>query len=146
VHWYRKVVSRVFRFFRVGAPRSLDCLSWFHSFIARVDFQSHPPGLPTFLQELFSRPGEPSGACVRSIELRLNSIYPAARLLANSGSNRVPLLSMAQRRIRIELHRLTSERVRAALSRAGAALNLLECGCSSSPNKHHILDLCCSCA
>ena len=38
------VVSRVFRFFRVGAPRSLDCLSWFHSFIARVDFQSHPPG------------------------------------------------------------------------------------------------------
>jgi hypothetical protein len=37
-------VQRLSLFF--CAPRSLDCLFWFHSFIARVDFQSHPLGGP----------------------------------------------------------------------------------------------------
>ena len=43
--------------------------------------------------------------------------------------------------IRIELYRLQLGRLRAALSRAGTALNLLERGCGGSPDTE-ILDLC----
>lgn len=43
--------------------------------------------------------------------------------------------------IRIELHRLHVGRIRSALSQAGAALNLLECGCGGNPAKL-IMDLC----
>src|SRR5947209_10535528 len=43
--------------------------------------------------------------------------------------------------IRIELRQLSMTRVRTALSRAGTALNLLECGCGGQPEKG-ILDLC----
>jgi ubiquinone/menaquinone biosynthesis C-methylase UbiE len=43
--------------------------------------------------------------------------------------------------IKIELHRLFLARLRAALSRAGTELNLLECGCGGQPEKSN-LDLC----
>jgi SAM-dependent methyltransferase len=43
--------------------------------------------------------------------------------------------------IRIELHRLHLDRLRSALSVAGAPLNLLECGCGGSPERA-FLDLC----
>src|SRR5271170_7665374 len=43
--------------------------------------------------------------------------------------------------IRIELYRLHTDRIRLALSRAGTALNVLECGCGGSPN-WQILEVC----
>ena len=43
--------------------------------------------------------------------------------------------------IRIELDRLHTDRTRLALSRAGTALNVLECGCGGSPNRQ-ILEVC----
>jgi len=43
--------------------------------------------------------------------------------------------------IRIELYRLHVDRIRLALSRAGTALNLLECGCGAAPERQ-LLDLC----
>jgi SAM-dependent methyltransferase len=43
--------------------------------------------------------------------------------------------------IRIELHRLHMDRIRRALSRAGTALNLLECGCGGNPDRR-ILEVC----
>src|SRR6516165_6019579 len=57
---------------------------------------------------------EPRGACVTyNRELRSNSIYAVARLLANSGSNRVPLFSMAQATLRSRS--MTERRARAWL-------------------------------
>ena len=43
--------------------------------------------------------------------------------------------------IRVELHRLHTDRIRLALLRAGTALNLLECGCGGSPAKQ-IAEMC----
>jgi len=43
--------------------------------------------------------------------------------------------------IRIELHRLHMDRIRLSLSRAGTALNILECGCGGSPERQ-ILEMC----
>ena len=43
--------------------------------------------------------------------------------------------------IRIELHRLHMDRIRLSLSRAGTALNILECGCGGNPERQ-ILEMC----
>lgn len=43
--------------------------------------------------------------------------------------------------IRIELRRVHTDRIRQGLSRAGTALNLLECGCGGNPARH-LLEMC----
>lgn len=43
--------------------------------------------------------------------------------------------------VRIELGRLHTDRIRLALSRAGTALNILECGCGGNPDRQ-ILEVC----
>jgi ubiquinone/menaquinone biosynthesis C-methylase UbiE len=43
--------------------------------------------------------------------------------------------------IRIELHRLHNVRIRLAMSRAGTALNVLECGCGGNPERQ-IMEMC----
>ena len=43
--------------------------------------------------------------------------------------------------IRVELHHVRTNRIRAALSAVGTSLNLLECGCGGSPQRQ-LLDLC----
>src|SRR5262249_12839692 len=70
------VVSRVFRFFRVGAPRSLSWGGPTFFIDARAEIRSHPPGLPTFLQELLSR-------SAAGVELTTSlSSYPASQQVA----------------------------------------------------------------
>src|ERR1700680_1868419 len=60
----------------------------------------------------FTSQTERAGLSVRSIvDFEASSIYPVACLLANSGSNRVPLLSMAQATLRSRS--MTERRARA---------------------------------